>query len=341
MMQNPSMSQTMDERRIVLLGKTGDGKSSAGNLILGEQVFGSKCSPNSQTQKCYLNTKPINEKLITVIDTPGFFDTSLTSEELNSEILRCVTECAPGPHAFVIVLKVGRYTKHEIETVKKITESFGEDALKYAVVLFTFGDQLPEGQMIEDFVKQSRELQDLVNKCGGRVHVIDNKYWNEQQDEYRSNRVQVEKLLNTIEEMVRENRGECYTNEMLQLVDKVIDAECKASCEEGKEVPDIKIVREQAKPRVHSNLLAKLVGTGTGALTGAFLGLGVLISASVPACTAGILGTSSAAGAIAGVISGNQGADGAETVDEAMKMAYKETVEGAIEVIDKIKELLS
>uniref|UniRef100_A0AAY5EM70 AIG1-type G domain-containing protein n=1 Tax=Electrophorus electricus TaxID=8005 RepID=A0AAY5EM70_ELEEL len=209
--------RTMDERRIVLLGKTGDGKSSAGNLILGEKVFGTECS----------NTKSINEKLITVIDTPGFFDTSLTSEELNSEILRCVTECAPGPHAFVIVLKVGRYTKHEIETVKKITESFGEDALRYGVVLFTFGDQLTEGQTIEDFVKESRVLQQLVNKCGGRVHVIDNKYWNEQQDEHRSNRVQVEKLLNTIEEMVRENRGECYTNEMLQLVDKVIDAECK------------------------------------------------------------------------------------------------------------------
>ncbi|XP_076829431.1 GTPase IMAP family member 9-like [Brachyhypopomus gauderio] len=179
-----------------------------------------------------------------------------------NEILQCITECAPGPHALVIVLKVGRYTEHERETVEQITKSFGDDALKYAVVLFTFGEQLCEGQTIEDFVKKNTELQDLVNKCGGCVHVVDNKYWNEQQDGYRSNRVQVEKLLNTIEEMVEENGGECYTNEMLQAVHEAVDVEYKTLCEEATGVPDINM-REQAKQRVYTKLSEKLVVIGS------------------------------------------------------------------------------
>ncbi|XP_076829072.1 GTPase IMAP family member 4-like [Brachyhypopomus gauderio] len=254
----------MAERRIVLLGKTGDGKSSCGNLILGEDVFPTG-TLWSLTKKCYLKK---NENEVTLVDTPGFFNTDLSSQELNTGLLRCITECAPGPHAFVIVLKVGRYTKHERETVEEITKSFGEEALKYAVVLFTFGDQLCEGQTIEDFVKQNTELQDLVNKCGGRVHVVDNKYWNEQQDEYRSNRVQVEKILNTIEEMVKENGGECYTNEMLQAVHEA--AENKTLCEESGDAPDIKM-REKAQQSVHT-CMVNLAGMANVVLLWAFFG---------------------------------------------------------------------
>ena len=64
---------------------------------------------------------------------------------------------------------------------------------------------------------KSEDLKKLVEKCGGRYHVIDNKRWN-QEHEYRSNSVQLEKLLNTIEEMA--NNGCCYTPTMLQAAKK-------------------------------------------------------------------------------------------------------------------------
>ncbi|XP_076829571.1 GTPase IMAP family member 4-like [Brachyhypopomus gauderio] len=270
----------MTERRIVLLGKTGDGKSSCGNLILCEKIFHTGTSPNSLTKKCSSKTKSINEKKIIVFDTPGFFDTKLSDNDLINVILQCIIECAPGPHAYVIVLKVGKYTEHERETVKKITKSFGDAALKYAVVLFTHGDQLCEGQTIEDFVNESTDLQDLVNKCGGRVHVVDNKYWKEQQDGYRSNRVQVEKLLNTIEEMVKENGGECYTNEMLQAVHEAVDAENKTLCEGSRDALDINM-EEKAQQRVHTALSEKTSGMETSTLLAAFLGAGVVVAAAM------------------------------------------------------------
>ncbi|KAI4898084.1 hypothetical protein NFI96_008276, partial [Prochilodus magdalenae] len=325
---------TVKELRLVLLGKTGDGRSSCGNTILGEEeVFPTGNSPNSETQRCESRSKIINEKEVTVVDTPGFYDTGLPEEELKSEILRCIIECAPGPHAFVTVLRVGRYTEQEKEVVKKITASFGEEALKYAVVLFTHGDDLSEGQTIEDFVKQSTELQELVEKCGGRVHVLDNKYWKQQQDGYRSNRVQVEKLLNTIEEMVRENGGQYYSNEILQEVHRAIEEERENIIRESKEKSqdiNMNLIQQQARERVHTKLSVRLVGVTTGALLGALLGGWVCLGGIIAVAgvitlnvAAGVAGAGAVIGAAGGGVVGYDAVEGAETMTEAMKSITK------------------
>nr|XP_023695016.1 GTPase IMAP family member 8-like [Paramormyrops kingsleyae] len=58
-----------------------------------------------------------------------------------------------------------------------ILKWFGEEALKHTVVLFTHGDEL-KNQTITEFVDKNKDLKELVDKCDGRVHVIDSKHWN-------------------------------------------------------------------------------------------------------------------------------------------------------------------
>lgn len=198
------------------MGKTGAGKSSVGNTIFQESVFKVFTSAKSGTTKCQTFTKELNGKSIKWIDTPGFFDTNRPEEEMKLEIVKCITECAPGPHVFLIMLKTEKFTKHEQEVVNKLNDYFSEEVLKFAIVLFSHGDQLDEEQKIEDFVHQNEGLRELVEKCGNRCHVIDNKYWNNNQHEYRNNQYQVSELLQTMDNMIEANNGGYYTNNFLQ-----------------------------------------------------------------------------------------------------------------------------
>ncbi|XP_028262891.1 GTPase IMAP family member 7-like [Parambassis ranga] len=261
-----------DTRRIVILGKTGSGKSSLANTIFKEQLFNDNPTLNSGTKKCRAETRTVKGRRITLIDTPGFFDTDIPEEKLKPEILRCIIECSPGPHAFLIVFKMEKITLQEQEVIKKISEYFSEEAFKYATVVFTHGEQLPKGQKIEDLVQQNKYMSELVRKCGGRCHIIDNKYWNgSSEDEYRTNTFQVKKLLETINKTVKANNGNCYTTELLQAVEQKIQQQerciAKISPHMSKEE-----TREKAKSNVFHRFLVRATGVVVGALFGAYYG---------------------------------------------------------------------
>lgn len=160
-----------------------------------------------------------------VIDTPGLFDTNFNEEELLKRIQPCMSLAAPGPHAFLVVLQLGRFTKEERDTVKMIQTYFGEAAAQYSLVLFTHGDKLKK-QTIETFISKSQELTGLVEMCYNRYHVFNNRIGDQEQ---------IDQLLDKIDKMILENEGGFYTPKMFKKAKKSSKKEKKRVLKEQRD----------------------------------------------------------------------------------------------------------
>lgn len=143
---------------------------------------------------------------ISAVEVPGWSADTVTPDFPKGEVLRGVSMCAPGPHAFLLVIPVSKaFTEKDRKAAVELLMPFGERAWRHCMVLFSWEDWLNKKSIEEHIAAEGQALKWLVKKCDYRYHVIScNRF---------GDGFPVMELFQKILDMITRNKGHCFTTE--------------------------------------------------------------------------------------------------------------------------------
>ena len=147
------------ERNVLLLGRTGVGKSTLGNHVSESDVFDVSSSPDPCTKEPSFTVFELPGEHMTykvkVIDTVGLFDGQKKAKKVIFELKSYLQKSFRGGISLVLfVMKKGRYDEMEKKAFKFILDNFNKDVSGISALVITGCDSMsPERrqQYVQEF----------------------------------------------------------------------------------------------------------------------------------------------------------------------------------------------
>ena len=159
---------------MLLTGKTGVGKSSIINTIIGEKLADEGKSLGGQTRDVTCHEKTVNHVKFKVWDSPGLQDTTEEDGKITERITQTLKQHCSHLHLFLYCIRMDRDRVEisELKAIKLLSQLFSPKIWESAIFALTFANRVvppPEMETDEEeaqwFTERIQEFQEIIVKA--------------------------------------------------------------------------------------------------------------------------------------------------------------------------------